>query len=334
MTHGFLQAGIQVLGGVDIASECKQSYEANNHPARFIDADVEKLTSEELGGQLNLTKDDPNLIFVGCSPCQYWTKIQTVKQKSEKSAFLLREFERFVEDFLPGFVVLENVPGLKTNSESYLHKFLDFLDSKEYEYDHHIVDASKFGVPQKRKRYLLIASRNHDEVSLPEPNNMLVTVRDVLGAHNGFPSISDGHPDGTDFMHSTGKLSPANQQRIRLTPPDGGNRFSWSNTDLQIDAYRGKDNCFRDVYGRMYWDRVAPTITTKFHSLSNGRFGHPEEHRAISLREGACLQTFPKNYVFHAASRGVIARQIGNAVPPVLAKKIGIHIRRIANGDL
>lgn len=329
MTHGMLRAGISVLGGIDNAEDCRMTYEANNAPATFINADVEKLTADELSGLLGIVPDDDRLIFIGCSPCQYWSKIQTEKRKSEKSAFLLREFERFVSEFRPGFVVLENVPGLKTNSQSYLPDFLKFLAGLGYVFDEAVVDASGYGVPQHRKRFLLVATRVLPSISLPEKNDRIITVREVIGEHNGFPRIPAGHIDETSFAHSTAGLSEDNLQRIRMTPKNGGDRNSWKDTDLQIPAYKGKDGNFRDVYGRIYWDRTAPTITTKFHSLSNGRFGHPEEDRALSLREGACLQTFPGDYIFHSSSRGSIAKQIGNAVPPALAERIGAHIIRI-----
>jgi len=113
-----------------------------------------------------------------------------------------------------------------------------------------------------------------------------------------------------------------------LTPKNGGTRLSWKDVkELQIDAYRGDDTIFKDVYGRMLWDKPAPTITTRFNSFSNGRFGHPEENRAISLREGATLQTFPKTYIFTENNMAITARQIGNAVPPELARRIGLKLQ-------
>jgi DNA (cytosine-5)-methyltransferase 1 len=120
-----------------------------------------------------------------------------------------------------------------------------------------------------------------------------------------------------------------------LTAKSGGTRTAWKDDKkLQIPAYNGRDEIFRDVYGRMFWDRPAPTITTRFISFSNGRFGHPEEDRAISIREGATLQTFPKEFVFHGTSLGSLARQIGNAVPPALAERIGQHLSNIHYGKV
>ena len=332
MTYGLRSAGINVLGGVDNEEQCRTTYETNNDPAIFLHNDITKLSFEELIEVFDICVDDPNLVFVGCSPCQYWSKIQTSRIKSEKSAFLLKEFQRFVDYFLPGFIVLENVPGLKTNQRSYLPSFLKFLEEQGYHYAQDIVDAQFYDVPQHRRRYLLIASRHFSQVCLPEPKGKPIHVSSVLGPKHNFPAIPAGHVDSSDFMHTTAALSEKNLRRLRLTPPDGGTRMAWKDDpELQISAYKGKDDCFRDVYGRMYWNRPAPTITTRFHSLSNGRFGHPEEDRALSLREGAVLQSFPPDYRFTASSLSGIARQIGNAVPPALARHIGQTLLRMVS---
>ncbi|MCC9109376.1 DNA cytosine methyltransferase [Neisseria gonorrhoeae] len=141
---------------------------------------------------------------------------------------------------------------------------------------------------------------------------------------NGFPKIMVGHQDETDFMHSCAGLSDINLKRLALIPKNGGNRLAFAHIpELQLECFIGKDNSFKDTFGRLWWDKPAPTITTKFFSISNGRFAHPEEDRALSLREGATLQSFPRNYVFKAGSRDKIARLIGNAVPPMYAEKIG-----------
>lgn len=335
MTHGLLKAGIKVVGGIDIAAECRESYEFNNAPARFIETDIEKLSTKDLSDLLGLNANDGNLVFVGCSPCQYWSKIRANKEKNLKSAFLLKEFQRFVHSLKPGYLILENVPGLKTGKNSYLPNFLNFLSASGYTYADSVVDTSHYGIPQHRRRYLLIASRIHHKLNLPAEDSKKVKVSDIIGESNGFKRIPAGHFDDTDFLHTSAGLSNDNLKRIKMTPHNGGNRYSWKDTELQIPAYEGKDHCFKDVYGRVYWDRPAPTITTKFHSLSNGRFGHPEENRALSLREGACLQTFPKTFKFLNGSIASIARQIGNAVPPLLAEKLGKHLIRICNnGDV
>lgn len=329
MTYGMSLAGIKVLAGIDNDPDCKETYTINNPGTEYIQKDIHELTEEELAKITKIQKNDDSLIFIACSPCQFWTKISTTKEKSKETKDLLVEFQRFVEWFKPGYLVIENVPGLKKHKkEKVLEGFITFLKDKSYYSDDGFIKANNYGVPQNRERYLLIASRISDKVTLPaeEPNDNLI-LRNFIGVENGFPAIEAGHRDNSDFMHTAANLSEKNKERIRKTPKDGGDRSNWKNDpELQINAYKGKDHIFRNVYGRMYWDKPASTITTKFHSLSNGRFGHPEEDRAISLREGATLQTFPLEYKFKGPSIASISRQIGNAVPPELARRVGTYI--------
>lgn len=333
MSLGLLNAGIKVLAGIDNASECRETYQQNILGAKFIKHDICTLSAPELGRRLNIKPDDDALVFAGCSPCQFWSKIRTDKTKSERTAFLLKQFQKFIRHFLPGFIVIENVPGLyRRKTESILPGFFDFLSRNGYLWDDGIINANHYGVPQNRMRYLLVASRLNRKITLPPPaTDQLVTVQDFIGVANGFESIAAGHRNEDSLQHWSSDLSEENLRRIRLTPKSGGDRSAWRDDDsLQIPAYRGKDDIFRDVYGRMYWDRPAPTITTRFNSLSNGRFGHPEEDRAISIREGATLQTFPADFIFHGSNLNHLARQIGNAVPPELAQRIGKHLITIA----
>ena len=326
MTYGMSQSGIEVLAGIDNDPNCSDTYSINNQDSIFIEKDIHDLSENELANITGINIKDDSLLFICCSPCQFWTKINTCKNKGLKSKNLLIEFQRFVSWFQPGYIAIENVPGLLNNKkEKVLDNFLSFLDSKSYIYDNKIVNANHYGVPQNRKRYLLVATRVSENIQIPEEEyNEELTVRNFIGKHNGFHSIEDGHKDKTEFMHTTTSLSEKNKKRIRKTVKNGGTRMSWKDdSELQINAYRGKDNIFKDVYGRMFWDKTAPTITTRFNSFSNGRFGHPEEHRAMSLREGATLQTFPKTYIFKGPNEASIARQIGNAVPPELSKRIG-----------
>lgn len=335
MTHGLKQAGVEVLAGIDIDAKCKETFEYNNFPSKFIEADLEKLPPYLLeagikcddGSEVKININDDELLFVGCSPCQYWSTINTDKTKSGSSKNLIEEFQKFVEYFNPGYVVIENVPGILSKAESPLRGFINFLENKGYFVDSDIIKVNLYGVPQTRKRFVLIASRV-EIVSLPEAvvDNSL-NVRRFIGDEKVFPRISEGHNDKSDLCHTTAGLSETNLKRLALTKPDGGTRVGWQDTELQLPVYKRNRNNkkfgFVEIYGRMYWDKPAPTITTRYHSLSNGRFGHPEQDRAISLREGATLQTFPIEYVFKANSIADISRIVGNAVPPELARRIG-----------
>ncbi len=330
LSYGLSLAGIKVLAGIDIDKECKDTYKKNNRGSKFIRADMKKLTPEKLEKRLKIRPNDDYMIFAGCNPCQHWTQIHTQKEKSLETKDLLGDFLKFIEYFRPGYVIIENVEGILSHrDESKLTELLDFFKKNKYACDYGKINGMYYGVPQKRKRFLLVASRVTEKIKLPEADKQhILKVRDVLGTDKGFPSIQAGHIDETDFLHTTAYLTEVNIKRLNLTPHDGGTRLSWKdNLELQINAYKGKDKTFSDTYGRMFWDKPAPTITTKFQSISNGRFAHPDEDRGISLREGATLQTFPTKYIFHGSGIGSIARQIGNAVPPELARRIGVAIR-------
>lgn len=330
MTCGLRQAGINVIAGVDLDNEAKETYEFNNPGSEFILTDIKKLKSDYFEKHFGLSRKDDHLIMVGCSPCQYYSIINTDHTKAELSKDLLMNFARFISYYRPGYVLVENVPGIVTNKETILPKFLNKLEKLGYRHVEEIIDMSQYGVPQSRKRFSLIATRlKHVEIHLPEKSDKILHVSDVLGIKNGFSKIEAGHRDMTEFQHTAAGLNDVCLQRMQLTPHDGGNRLSWANRhNLQLNCYVGKDDIFKDNFGRMWWNRPAPTITTKFFSISNGRFAHPEEDRAISIREGATLQSFPKNYIFKTHSIAVAARLIGNAVPCEYARRLGLTIKQ------
>ncbi|WP_282143103.1 DNA cytosine methyltransferase [Cellulophaga baltica] len=325
MSYGMQKSGIQVLAGIDYEENCRATYEANIKKAKFIKADVFELKEKELEKTLELKRNDDDLLLIGCSPCQFWSIINTDKNKSQKSKNLLVEFERFVQYFTPGYVVVENVPGvLRKKGESGLEKFINWLESNKYTVHFKVHNTSDYGVPQNRKRFTLIANRVTDKKIIPIKANKKLTVRDVIGEKNGFIKIDAGHKDVTDFNHSAPNVSELTLKRLERVEKDGGNRLSFANDkNLQLNCFIDRDTSFKDTFGRLWWDKPSPTITTKFFSVSNGRFVHPEENRALSIREGATLQSFPKSYKFIGTSMGSIARLIGNAVPPEYAKRVG-----------
>jgi DNA (cytosine-5)-methyltransferase 1 len=324
MTHGLRQAGINVIAGVDFDPQCKETYEVNNPDSIFIEANIQELPVEYFENRFAVNKNDDNLILIGCSPCQYYSIINTSREKSKKSKDLLMDFKRFVDYYNPGYVLVENVPGILTNKESILPDFLAFLTNKEYVVKYKVVDMSFYGVPQSRKRFSLIASRVNKDIELPKPEKKQRLLDEAIGLIHGFYSIKAGHEDQTNFKHSVPKLTEKSLKRLSKTPPDGGNRLAWKDDkELQLNCFINNDNHFKDTFGRMWWKRPAPTITTKFFSISNGRFVHPDEDRPISLREGATIQTFPKDYIFKTTTIAATAKLIGNAVPPEYARRIG-----------
>lgn len=325
MSWGMQSAGVEVLAGIDFDANCEETYTANIKGAEFIHADVFDLNENDLEDKLSLSKNDDNLILIGCSPCQFWSIINTDRKKSKRSKDLLKEFRRFVEYFTPGYVVIENVPGvLKRKEESGLSEFIEWFKSNNYSVHFDIHEVSDYGVPQNRKRFTLIANRvSKIKLNPIKLEGTKLTVRDTIGIHNGFPRVPAGNKDSSEFLHVVAGLKEINLRRLALTEHDGGTRMSYVDSDdLAPVCHKGDKENFKDVYGRMFWDKPAPTITTKFFSFSNGRFGHPEEDRAISIREGAVLQSFPKDYIFKMTSIANTARMIGNAVPPKYAEAI------------
>ena len=321
VTCGFQQAQIKVLGVIDIDASCRETYEKNN-TAKFFHIDVSNYPVENLSKEINFSKDQDNLIFVGCSPCQYYSNITTDRSKSKKTRYLLADFQEYVAFYRPGHVFIENVPGIETKAGSPLEKFKSFLVKSGYSFSENKLNAKHLGVPQNRLRYVLIASRVKKRIELKLPaNEPMRTVRDAIGDTKIFPEVPAGFFDNSFFAHTTANLSDLNIERLKNTPSSGGDKRDWPK-ELLLDSNKNYSGHY-DVYGRVDWDKPAPTITTKFRSLSNGRFGHPEQNRALSLREGATLQSFPLNYTFYSNSQGTVGRMIGNAVPPKLAKFIG-----------
>jgi len=334
LTRGLLDAGIHVLGGVDADERCQDSYEKNNRPARFYHSDICAVTSTEVRKILG-SRQTSDLLIAACAPCQPFSAQRKLPTRGRASshhdpdATLLGAFAKLIEELLPGQVLVENVPGIaRVKGFSTYRRFTKMLESNGYQIAAGVLDAKDFGVPQNRRRYVLLAVKGR-RVSLPEaqfgPGGAeYVTVRDAI-AH--YPSLPAGCCHPTIPNHHAAALTPINLQRLRKTPHDGGDRRAWPGT-LMLDCHKGDYEGHTDVYGRMAWDKPAPTLTGRCHSLSNGRYGHPVQNRAISLREAASLQTFPDSYVFYGP-RQQVARQIGNAVPVTFAEVLGRHLVKL-----
>ena len=335
MSYGMQMAGIKVLAGIDNDKNCKDTYKANIKGAKFIHANVFDLKEQELQKDLKLKQNDNNLLLIGCSPCQFWSIINTDKEKSKESKNLLVEFERFVKYFNPGYVVVENVPGvLRKKKESGLEDFIYWLEKNNYKVHFKVHNTNDYKVPQNRLRFTLIANRVSDiEIEPIKAKGRKLKVKDVIGEHNGFPKLNAGNRDPNN-KNTVAGIEPICVERMKYIKKDGGNRFDFAHIpDLQLNCFIGREKSFRDTFGRLWWNRPSSTITTKFYAVSSGRFTHPDEDRAISLGEGAALQSFPKEYKFYGSSIANIARLIGNAVPPEYAKRIGQAINQNHNSD-
>ncbi len=249
---------------------------------------------------------------------------------------MLYSFAELVNETDPEIVSMENVPLLlKYNNGKVFNHFIKNLEDKGYFVSWYVVNAKDYGVPQRRKRLVLFASK-HGRIELVDKivkDSKYVTVRQAIGH---LPPIQDGIPDENDPLHVARKLTELNKKRIQSTK-EGGNWEEWDESLLLECHKKESGRHFKSVYGRMKWNDVAPTMTTYCIGLSNGRFGHPEQDRAISLREAALIQSFPQDYDFinpkEFTSNAAIARQIGNAVPVELgvaiAKSIKRHIQQL-----
>lgn len=317
---GFAQAGLDIVLGLDIDHDAAQTYRTNFPSAAFLETDICALDTQVLVPWMS-DRTQP-VLFCGCAPCQPFSRQNRTQSTSDPRRSLLSEFGRFVRAWLPDYVFVENVPGMQRlkDDEGPFPSFVSMLNELGYYCEHDVLPALWFGVPQTRERLVLLASKKKG-ISLPSATHgserkPFSTVRDWIG---GLPQISAGQTHKEDPDHRAAALSKLNLTRIRATP-EGGGREHWP-PKYWLDCHR-QYRGHTDVYGRLAWDKQAAGLTTRCISYSNGRFGHPEQDRALSIREAACLQSFPRSYAFHGSLESK-ARQIGNAVPPLMARSIG-----------
>lgn len=318
LTCGLRGAGIDVRLGVDLDPACKFAYEANNH-APFLLESVEKLTAQILSDHLS---QPDYVLLAGCAPCQPFSLYRQGKcDETDGRWHLLSSFQRLALEMMPEFVTMENVPRLA--DQSVFRDFKAALEDAGYFVWSNVVDSSQYGVPQERERLVLMASLLGDISLLPPKRKIQRTVRQVIG---GLPKLRAKQVNENDPLHQAAGLSPLNYTRIKASKP-GGTWRDWPE-ELVADCHKKKSGkTYPSVYGRMVWDAPSPTMTTQFFGFGNGRFGHPEQNRGISLREGALLQSFPRNYRFVEPGKPIqftnVGRLIGNAVPVKLAAAIG-----------
>lgn len=342
LTRGFRDAGIDVRLGIDKDPIFKETYEKNNKennsPSVFLGASVIDVLGEDVW--LRLSPDPADKIVVAaCAPCQPFSvhnKKSVLKGYEDERKDLLSQMLRIVNDFerLPDYFFIENVPGFKKSGcPSYRH-LKDFLKINHYSVGEDVINAAVYGVPQRRKRFILIARKmlsKQQAGELPFPvaeygpgKVDFVTVKKTI---KGLPRIGAGGKSQKYFNHHVPKLSLRNLDRLEDISKDGGSHGELSR-EKAVPCHL-RTNGHGDTYGRMWWDRVSPTLTCKCVSISNGRFAHPTQNRAISVREAARLQTFPDDYVFYGTGITSEAKQVGNAVPVKLAEVFGRHLIKL-----
>lgn len=326
LSFGMKSKGFKIKAGYDIDGSCKYAYEINNS-AVFHYKDIKSVNAEDINANYS---NNCIRVLAGCAPCQPFSSYSFKNKKKDPNKYdLLYEFGRLVRAVLPDIVTMENVIQILSFKEKpVLQDFVDCLKECGYWVNVYKVFCPQYGIPQSRKRLVLLASRFGEIILIPPTHNKdsYVTVRDAIGH---LPKLSSGETNLKDPLHRAKDLSPLNLQRIRHTPY-GGSWKDWPD-ELVLKCHKTKGGkSFGSVYGRMVWDAPSPTMTTQCTGLGNGRFGHPSQDRAISIREAALLQTFPITYKFFPDEKSVAmtkaSRYIGNAVPPKLGEVIAESI--------
>lgn len=324
LTYGLNKSGLQVVAGYDIGPTCRYAYEANND-CKLILKDIRELTGKDIEGHYD---EGVVKVMVGCPPCQPFSRMRyrygEANAEDEKYGLLL-EFVRVIKEVRPAVIVMENVPGVEKTD--IFKEFKQALEKEGYYVHYKVIYCPEYGIPQTRRRLVLVGSLL-GSISIigatHNPDN--IHCIDFIG---NLPAIKAGETDPNDPLHHAAALSEINQERIKHSRP-GGTWKEWPEY-LRCNRHKqGKKQLSTAVYGRMTWEQIPPTITTQFYNYGSGRFGHPVQDRALSLREGAILQTFPADYRFVEPNKRydmtVIARHIGNAVPVRLGQVIGESI--------
>ncbi len=323
LSYGFKEEAFHIAAGIDTDEACRFPFEENLE-ALFLLQDVSSVTAEQIEA---LFAPGQARILVGCAPCQPFSAYNA--KNTDTKWQLLGSFQRIIREVLPDVVSMENVPRLLTYARGTVFRsFIDGLKKDGYGVAWRVLNGADFGLAQVRHRLVLIASRRGIP-RLPSPSHAKQqrTLREEVGL---LQPLQHGESSNGDRMHCARRLSPVNAKRIAASKPGG----TWRDWPLEIRAkchLRQSGKTYRNVYGRMLWDKPAPTITTQFSGYGNGRFGHPEQDRALTLREGALLQGFPFDYEFVQPGKpvrfGAVSRLIGNAVPVKLSVAIASAVR-------
>jgi DNA (cytosine-5)-methyltransferase 1 len=322
LSHGFHLQGFQVAAGIDTDPACQYPFEHNNGAA-FLQRDVSKLEARDIE---KLFAPGKPRILVGCAPCQPFSTYN--RKNTDPKWQLVTRFGELVERVRPDVLSMENVPSLLTFHKGRLfRRFVGGLRAAGYQVVWDVLYGPDFGLAQTRSRLVLLASRL-GPIELPAPKRRKPrTVKDEIGH---LRPLKHGEADAADPLHRASSLTPVNLRRVAAAKPGG----SWKDWDPRLvapchKAETGKS--YSSVYGRLSWSAPAPTITTQFYNFGSGRFGHPRQNRALSLREGALLQGFPAYYEFVEPGKRIqftpVGQMIGNAVPVRLARAIAGAVR-------
>lgn len=320
LTQGLRDAGFKVVGAIEKDELAIRTYKLNHPKTRVFEGDIREITPKTLMKRLKLVPGELDLL-AGCPPCQGFSTLRTLNGKkdiSDPQNDLIFQFSKFIDALEPKTIMVENVPGLYEDGR--LEVFATFLKSKGYSATFEVLDAQNYGVPQRRRRFVLLASRG-GEIKFYDPLPKKVTVSQAIRDIDKLIEKFD------PLHHYEPRRSEKVERMIRHIPKDGGSRKDLPK-EFVLPCHL-KTNGFKDVYGRMRWSEPSPTITGGCINPSKGRFLHPQENRAITLREAALLQSFPPTYKFSLANgRFPTAQTIGNAFPPKFAQYQALQIKK------
>lgn len=318
---GLRSAGMEIVFGLDFDSEAAKTYRRNFPEAPFMERDIGKVKPIEVAAVIGPLRGP--LLLSACAPCQPYSSFGGAKKRDPRRTLLLRLLP-FLERLQPDLVLVENVPGLHAQRApaGTFARFCKALRDAGFHVVSAVVDCQYYGVPQRRRRLIVMASR-YGPIEIPAPTHGrapgLLPVSTVSEWIGDLPAISAGEAHSSVPNHLASALTELNLKRLEATPPGGG-RADWP-PELRLTCH-AEHHGHCDVYGRMRGDAPAPALTTKCTSISNGRFGHPVQDRPITVREAASLQTFARDFIFEGGIKSA-TRQIGNAVPVLLAQKMG-----------
>ena len=329
LSHGLLRAGFDIRAGYDTDHRCKHAFETNNESIFFC-SDVAYLEAEEVSSHFS---GDLPTVLAGCAPCQPFSTYK-YRYGEDPQWDLVGRFARLAVKVKPDFITMENVPSLLKYKEGRVFEhFKAVIEDAGYKIHWQVAKCEDYGVPQHRRRLVVVASLHGLPQKLKISHSTPLTVRQAIGA---LPSVEAGKCSRDDQLHVSASLSEMNMARMRASKPGG----TWRDWPFELRAkchQKASGKTYSGVYARMDWDKPSPTLTTQCYGFGNGRFGHPEQDRAITLREAAILQSFPSDYSFlpdgEALTLSEVGRWIGNAVPVRLAEAIGNSMNAIIGSN-
>lgn len=325
LTAGLRAAGFRVVAAVEKNPDAAESYAANHKDVRLYRKDICEVSPAQVCADLGMAPGDIDLI-AGCPPCQGFTRLTENSAREDPRNALVRQYLRYVREILPRACMLENVPGLTTRGKPFFDELCEGLEEAGYTVTHDVLELADYGVPQFRKRLVLLASRG-GRIKIPRPTHKKKkrTVKSVIGNLSSPPLRSQvvaGEIEPLYEWHYARDVAPVVRRRLEHALANGGSRASLP-PDLRLACHERRPDGYFDVYGIISWDAPSPTITSGCTNASKGRFGHPEEPRPLTAREAARLQTFPLNYKFKGSGLESVAEQIGNALPKRFATVVG-----------